>query len=110
MNRAAFQSLNQRARRSATDIAGEEVTIGGWTGQAIVNGGPHYLANVVGGTYAEDTLTIAVTKEDLDGFIPLPQMDVSARGKELRIPDEGIIEYGDRYVITTVGRKVPARK
>jgi hypothetical protein len=109
MNRAAFQSLNQRARRSATDIAGEEVTIGGWTGQAIVNGGPHYQTDVVGGTYDQDVLTIAPTKEDLGDFIPLPQMDVTARGKALRIPDSGIIEYDDRFVITVAGRNVPSR-
>lgn len=109
MNRTAFQSLNNRARAAATEIAGEEVTIDTWTGQGIVNGGPHYLSDTKGGVYSQDLLTISVAKEDLEGFIPLPQMDVTARGKDLRIPDEGIIEYDDRFIITVAGRAVPAR-
>jgi hypothetical protein len=110
MKAAAFESLLARARGSTTAIAGEEVTIGTRTGKAVVIGGPHFLNNVQGGVYSQDSLTVSVTKSDLDGFIPRPQMDVTVRGKALRIPDEGITEYGDRYVITLAGRTVPSRK
>jgi hypothetical protein len=89
-------------------MAGEEVTIGTWTGKAIVTGGPHFLANTQGGTYEQEALVISPMKSDLDGFVPTEQMNVTARGRALRIPDEGIIEYADRYVITTSGRAVPA--
>jgi hypothetical protein len=109
VNAASFRSLNDRAGAAALSLAGEAVTIGSWTGQAIVNGGPHYLVDTPGGAYAEDALTISVAKTDLDSFVPLAQMDVTARGKALRIPDQGIVEYNDRYVITAAGREVPAR-
>jgi hypothetical protein len=108
MNAAAFKSLADRAVTAVTAMAGEDVTIGAWTGKAIVNGGPHFLANVEGGTYSQDNLVISVTKADLGVFLPLPQMNVTARGKALRIPDEGIVEYADRFVITAAGRNVPA--
>lgn len=110
MKAAAFASLVDRASAAATTLAGEAVTIGTWTGKAIVTGGPRYLANVEGGTYEQEALVISPMKTNLDGFVPAEQMNVVARGRELRIPDEGIIEYGDRYVITAVGRKVPASK
>lgn len=91
-------------------MAGEDVTIGTWTGKAIVQGGPHFLGDTPGGVYSQDSPIISVAKSDLGVFIPLPQMNVTARGKELRIPDEGIVEYGDRYVITLAGRNVPSRR
>jgi hypothetical protein len=109
MNAADFTSLLDRAGAAVTTFAGEEVTIGAWAGKAPVTGGPHYLANARGGTYEQEALVISPLKKDLDGFVPLEQMDVVARGRELRIPDEGIVEYADRYVITAVGRNVPSK-
>lgn len=109
MNAAAFTSLVDRAAVATTDMAGEDVIIGTWTGKAIVTGGPRFLANTQGGTYEQEPLVISPLKTALDGFVPAEQMDVVARGRELRIPDEGIVEYADRYVITAVGRKVPSK-
>jgi hypothetical protein len=109
MNAASFLSLVNRSRTAGIALAGETVTIGTWTGLAIVKGGPRYLADAVGGTYAQDALTLSVNKSDLAGFIPFAQMQVTARGKALRIPDNGIVEYRDRYSITVAGRQVPAR-
>lgn len=106
-NSTAFNALVAGALRSTTAMAGEDVTIGDWTGKAIVQGGPHFLGNVPGGVYSQDTLVISVAKTDMGELVPVPQMDVTARGKALRIPDEGILEYGDRYVITLAGRNVP---
>jgi hypothetical protein len=107
MNALSFLSLTRRARAAGAAMAGEEVTIGSWTGQAVVTGGPRYLQDSVGGTYAQDALTLSVNKSDLAGFVPFAQMPVIARGKALRIPDNGIIEYRDRYAITAAGRQVP---
>jgi hypothetical protein len=52
----------------------------------IVTGGPHFLANTQGGTYEQEALRYLGNKSDLDGFVPIEQMDVTARGKALRIP------------------------
>lgn len=92
---------------AAIASGGEEVTIGAWIGQAIVDGGPRYLENVPGGAYPKLRFTILCSKADLDAVVPAAQMDVTARGKELRIPDDGIEEYVDSYLITAVGRTVP---
>lgn len=90
-------------------LAGEEVTIGAWTGPAIVNGGPQPRSATKGGVYRQSRFTISVNRSDLGDFVPEPQMTVKARGNEfLRIPDNGIVEYRDRFVITTAGKDVPA--
>lgn len=103
----SFRSFTRRVLKTVTDMAGEIVKIDSWSGKAVVNGGPAPFADTPGGGYEKDTLTLSVRKCDLGEFIPAPQMNVEARGKALRIPDDGIIEYAERYFITAVGRNVP---
>ena len=88
-------------------MIGEPASIGDWSGNAIIKGGPNYFTDVSGGGYQKDSLTLVIAKADLDTFVPAPQMDVAARGKTLRIPDDGITEYGSHYVINTASRAVP---
>ena len=102
-----FDDLCAAGLTEAVALTGEEVTIGTWTGLAIVDGGPRFLQDVPGGVYPKLLFTILVSKADLDDVIPEAQMDVTARGKTLRIADDGIMEDQDSYTITSVGRTVP---
>jgi hypothetical protein len=103
-----FRSLATGTAVFRTAVFGEEVTIGSWEGKAAVSTGA--IANqedVLGGHYEKDSFTISVEKTDLQDFVPTPGMNVTARELALRIPDNGIIEYRDRYVITAVSRTSP---
>jgi hypothetical protein len=99
--------LHSQAAELRTEMFGETVTIGDWEGPACVQGGPAPYDDVSGGVYKKMNYTLSVQKADLGDFVPLPQMPVTARDKELRIPDNGITEYLDRYVIKAVSRNTP---
>lgn len=91
-----------------TNAFGDDVTIGSWEGKACVsaNAAPNQ-EDVLGGHYEKDSFTLSVEKTDLEDFVPAPGMNITAREKELRIPDDGVIEYATRYVITAVARNAP---
>jgi hypothetical protein len=89
---------------------GEEVTIGSWTGTAIVSGGGLNFEAVAGGTYEGALFTIVVRKEVLpDGFAPEPPMPVSARGYDLRIVPDGVSDFRAHYRIAVAARDVPSK-
>lgn len=102
-----FQKLAARGLAESIAIAGETVTIGPWTGLAIVDGGGDTIVDVTGGTYRKVQLTLLVSKAALGNVVPVEQMDVTARGLDCRIPDDGITEDVDSYLIKVAGRNVP---
>jgi hypothetical protein len=106
---SAFRDLATRGLLESIAIAGETVTIGSWTGQAIVDGDGGNLFDVTGGVYSKSSFTILCAKSDLGGasVVPVEQMDVIARGFLLRIQDGGIDADVDSYLITVAGRNVP---
>jgi hypothetical protein len=97
------------ALADAESTFGEEVTIGTWTGTAIVSGGGLNFEAVAGGIYEGSTFSIIVRKSVLPaGFIPEPPMPVSARGYDLRIAPGGITNARAHYKIAVVARDVPS--
>jgi hypothetical protein len=106
---SAFRDLSTRGLTESIAIAGETVTIGSWTGLAIVDGDGGNLFDVTGGVYSKSSFKILVSKAGLDlaSVVPVAQMDVRARGLDLRIPDGGIVADVDSYLITVAGRNVP---
>jgi hypothetical protein len=102
-----FRTLATRGLVESIAIAGETVTIGSWTGLAIVDGDGSTIFDATGGVYAKVSLKILCAKSLLGAVTPVAQMDVTARGLDCRIPDDGIAEDVDSYLITVAGRNVP---
>ncbi len=96
----------------AIDDCGETVTIYGdgptqtWTDDALVTGGQGSFDGVTGGYYDKNSYTISVPKSTIT-FAPKPGMLVDARGKELRIPDDGVTDLRAHYRIQVVSRDAP---
>jgi hypothetical protein len=91
-------------------IFGETVTIGSWTGTAIVSGGALGFEQVFGGVYEGATFAMIVRKSAApSGFKPEPPMSVTARGYQLRIAPFGVIDNRAHWRIAVVDRDVPAR-
>jgi hypothetical protein len=91
-------------------VFGETVTIGSWTGIAIVSGGALGFEQVFGGTYEGATFTIAVRKNAMPtGFKPEAAMPVTARGYALRIAPDGVVDNRAHWRIAVVARDVPSR-
>jgi hypothetical protein len=91
-------------------IAGETVTIGTWTGTAIVTGGMQGFEMVMGGLYEGIAFTISVRKSSLPtGFKPVPPMPVIVRGYELRVAPNGVTDNRAHWRILVVERDVPSR-
>jgi hypothetical protein len=95
------------------DFAGETVKIYGdspgsvYSGTATVTGGAVNFDMVTGGAYQKDSYTMSIRKVDLGTFVPVAGMLVDARGKSLRIPDDGVTDNRAHYRIEIVGRDVP---
>jgi len=90
-------------------VFGESVTIGTWTGPAVVSGGALGMETVFGGIYEGATFVIAVRKSALPaGFIPEPPMEVVARGYNLRIAPNGVTDNRAHWRIVVVAREVPS--
>jgi hypothetical protein len=91
-------------------IAGETVTIGTWTGTAIVTGGLQGFEMVMGGLYEGIAFTISVRKSSLPaGFRPEPPMAVVVRGYELRVAPNGVTDNRAHWRVLVVDRDSPSR-
>ncbi len=90
-------------------LFGEQITIDSWTGTATVNGGSLNSSFVTGGEYLQSDFSIIVRKVDLNGFIPQIGHTVVARGRNLRIPPDGITDNRVHYRIAVVARDAPSR-
>ena len=92
---------------------GETITIYGSTpgstyiGLATVTGGAAPVDYVTGGSYEGNAYSISVRISSLAGFVPVPEMLVDARGKELRIAPDGVTAGRAHYHIMVIGRDVP---
>jgi hypothetical protein len=89
-------------------LVGETVTIGTWTGTAIVTGGLQAFEMVMGGLYEGVAFTISVRKSSLpSGFTPAPPMTAVVRGYELRIAPNGVTNNRAHWRIAVVDRDTP---
>lgn len=77
-----------------------------YSGNAIVTGGAVNFDFVTGGAYRKDSYTLSVRVSDIT-FVPRAGHLVDARGKQLRIPDDGVTENRAHYRIEVCGRDVP---
>lgn len=89
-------------------VAGETVSIGTWTGVAIVTGGLQGFEAVMGGFYDGIAFTLDVRKSVLPtGFTPAPPMPAVVRGYELRV--NGVTDNRAHWRLLVVDRDTPTR-
>jgi hypothetical protein len=92
-------------------IAGETVTIGTWTGTAIVTGGALGFETIFGGVYEGTVFTISVRKSSLPtGFRPEPPMAAVVRGYELRVAPNGVTDNRAHWRVVVVDRDTPSSR